>query len=67
MVRVLTLNLWGYNNPHDYTIRRNTTRGAIPGSAAATQPAPGGRSWPLHEAGYHPSDHLGLIADVWWV
>ncbi|MGD9890845.1 MAG: endonuclease/exonuclease/phosphatase family protein [Dehalococcoidia bacterium] len=47
MTRVLTLNLWSYNNPHDYTVRRNTTRGAVPGSPAATQPAPGGSSWPI--------------------
>jgi endonuclease/exonuclease/phosphatase family metal-dependent hydrolase len=47
MMRVLTLNLWSYNNPHDYTVRRHTTRGAVPGSPAATQPAPGGTSWPI--------------------
>lgn len=47
MARVLTLNLWSYNSPYDYTTRRSTTRGAAPGSIAATQPAPGGHSWPI--------------------
>jgi endonuclease/exonuclease/phosphatase family metal-dependent hydrolase len=46
MVRVLTLNLWSYNNPHDYTVRRGITRGAVPGSPAATRPA-ADRSWPI--------------------
>jgi endonuclease/exonuclease/phosphatase family metal-dependent hydrolase len=50
MTRVLTLNLWSYNNPHDYTVRRHTTRGAVPGSPAANQPAPGGSSWPIRRA-----------------
>ncbi|MGI8551995.1 MAG: endonuclease/exonuclease/phosphatase family protein [Dehalococcoidia bacterium] len=47
MVRILTLNLWGYNNPYDYTVRRGITRGAVAGSLAATHEAPGGSSWPL--------------------
>jgi endonuclease/exonuclease/phosphatase family metal-dependent hydrolase len=43
-MRVLTLNIWGYNNPYDYTLHRQATRGAIPGSRAAeTQTA----SWPI--------------------
>jgi endonuclease/exonuclease/phosphatase family metal-dependent hydrolase len=49
MVRVLTLNLWSYNNPHDYTVRRGITRGAVPGSPAAMRPAPNG-SWPIRRA-----------------
>ena len=55
MLRVLTLNLWGYANPHDYTVRRKITRGAVPGSPAATRPAPGGQSWPIRR---------GLILDL---
>lgn len=55
MVRVLTLNLWSYNNPHDYTVRRGITRGAVPGSPAAIRPAPGGASWPIRR---------GLVVDL---
>jgi endonuclease/exonuclease/phosphatase family metal-dependent hydrolase len=55
MVRVLTLNLWGYANPYDYTVRRGITRGAAPDSPAATRVAPAGSSWPIRRA---------LIADL---
>jgi endonuclease/exonuclease/phosphatase family metal-dependent hydrolase len=51
-MRVLTLNIWGYNSPYDYTLHRQATRGAIPGSRAAeTQAA----SWPIRR---------GLIVDL---
>jgi endonuclease/exonuclease/phosphatase family metal-dependent hydrolase len=49
MVRVLTLNLWSYNNPYDYPAQRGITRGAVPGSPAATRSAPDG-SWPIRRA-----------------
>jgi endonuclease/exonuclease/phosphatase family metal-dependent hydrolase len=38
-MRAVTLNLWGYNDPYDYTLNRNITRGAVPGSEAAKAPA----------------------------
>jgi endonuclease/exonuclease/phosphatase family metal-dependent hydrolase len=36
-------------------VRRNTIRGAVPGSPAATRPAPGGQSWPIRR---------GLILEI---
>src|SRR5262245_44223827 len=42
---VATYNLWGYGEPWTYTAGRGESRGAVPGSRAATLRLPGGL-WP---------------------
>lgn len=42
LVKVVTYNLWGKNEPWQYTQNRDVTRGAVPSSPATTLQLPGG-------------------------
>jgi beta-glucosidase len=65
---VATFNLWGLNEPWDYTERRHEVRGAVPGSPATMLRVPGGawtRRRPLiaRALGQVQADIVGLQED----
>jgi len=71
-VKVATYNLWGNNEPWQYTLNRGVTRGAVPGSRATTLQLPDGlwqrrRQLLVHVLRQALPDILGLqevVADV---